>query len=253
MKIPILSAENIGKTFHQGGQENIILNNLSIKIYSGDFTVIMGSSGAGKSTFLYTLSGMDSVTKGKVYYKGKEMGRLKAKEMARLRAEDFGFVFQQNNLVSNLSLYENVLVAGFLDVRQKTSEVREHTEHLMKMMHIGEERFRMPAHGSGGEAQRTAIARAMVGNPEILFADEPTGALNRKNSEVILDILTELNEQGQTILMVTHDIHAAIRGSRVLYMENGDVKGEYLFSEMQRQDDKKREEDLSRWLTQMHW
>lgn len=253
MKNPILSAENIGKTFHRGGQENMVLKNLNIKIYSGDFTVIMGSSGAGKSTFLYALSGMDSVTKGKVYYKNKELGSLKAKEMARLRAEEFGFIFQQNNLVSNLSLYENVLVAGFLDSRQKAGEVREHAEHLLEMMHIGEERFRMPAHVSGGEAQRAAIARAMIGNPEILFADEPTGALNRKNSDAVLDILTELNEQGQTILMVTHDIHGALRGSRVLYMEDGDVKGEYLFSETQKQNDKKREEDLSQWLTQMHW
>lgn len=251
MRKALLAAKEIVKTY-PGAQEPV-LNHINVEIYDGDFTVIMGPSGAGKSTLLYALSGMDTISSGQVLYKGKKLGTLSEKKMAKLRASEFGFVFQQTHLVSNLTLFENVAVAGFLEKGKSEQDVRNRAEELLKQMNVEKAKNRLPSEASGGEAQRAAMARAMVNQPGLLFADEPTGALNRKHSEEVLELLTALNRDGQSILMVTHDVKAAIRGTRILYLEDGKILDEMPMPSFDVKTAKEREEKLSAWLTALSW
>ena len=251
MRKALLTAKEIVKTY-PGAQEPV-LNRINVEIHDGDFTVIMGPSGAGKSTLLYALSGMDTISSGQVLYKGKELGTLSEKKMAKLRASEFGFVFQQTHLVSNLTLFENVAVAGFLEKGKSEQDVRNRAEELLKQMNVEKAKNRLPSEASGGEAQRAAMARAMINQPGLLFTDEPTGALNRKHSEEVLELLTTLNRDGQSILMVTHDVKAAIRGTRILYLEDGKILDEMLLPSFDVKTAKEREEKLSAWLTALSW
>ena len=250
---PLICAASVCKSFANNGSQNHVLDMVNLEIYEGDFTVIMGSSGAGKSTLLYALSGMDKLTSGAVRYRGREISRLKEKEMAALRAKEFGFVFQQTHLVSNLTLLENVTVTGFLDKKRSAKETRERALALLKQVNVEKAMHRLPSQVSGGEAQRAAIARALVNEPGIIFADEPTGALNKGNTEEILNIMTELNAAGQSILMVTHDVRAALRANRLLYLEDGKVIGEMTLSQYCTEDVKARETQVEAWLSSMKW
>lgn len=252
MKNAILCADNLCKSFFQGDREIQILKAVTEKIYEGDFTVIMGASGAGKSTLLYALSGMDSITGGELTFQGQRINGLSEKKMAELRAEKFGFVFQQTHLVSNLTMFENVAVAGAVGKVKSEKAVREKALHLLRQMHADGAKDRLPSQVSGGEAQRTAIARAMINDPELIFADEPTGALNQSNSKEVLNLLTELNGNGQSILMVTHDIKAAVRGNRILYLEDGQILDE-LSLEPYHQEEKEREDRVNGWLSSLRW
>ena len=249
MRETILEGRGLCKAFPGGGE---LFRDLDVSIHSGDFTVIMGPSGAGKSTLLYALSGMDSVSGGTVSYKGQPVTGLSEDKMAELRAKEFGFVFQQTHLVSNLTLLENVTVAGYLAGKEPPKTVRARAEHLLCQMEVEGAKDRLPAHVSGGEAQRAAIARAMIGGPGLLFADEPTGALNRQSSREVLDLLTGLNQGGQTILMVTHDMGAAVRGNRILYLEDGKILDELTLLPYEKPD-REREEQASQWLSSLRW
>lgn len=253
MKNTILQGEQISKTFVQGGSENTVLDRVNVEVYEKDFTIIMGSSGAGKSTLLYALSGMDGITGGSVFYKGKEISRLKEKEMAKLRAAEFGFVFQQTHLVSNLTLRENVAVAGYVAKTGTSAAVDERTGKLLEQMGVKGAADRLPAQVSGGEAQRAAIARAVMGEPGLLFADEPTGALNKAHTVEVLRLLTELNREGQSILMVTHDLRAAVRGNRILYLEDGKVMDELILPFYRDAEEKERESRVGAWLSGLEW
>lgn len=250
MKETILTGEKLCKTFVEGSP---ILQSADVEIYKGDFTIIMGSSGAGKSTLLYALSGMDSVTSGTVNYWGQSIIGLSEKQMAALRAKEFGFVFQQTHLVSNLTLLENVTVAGYLAKKETSKTIRAKAESLLRHMGVWEARNRLPAQVSGGEAQRAAIARAMIGEPGLLFADEPTGALNRASTQGVLNLLTGLNREGQTILMATHDLGAAIRGNRILYLEDGKILDELILDAYEEKNARQREEKASEWLSSLRW
>lgn len=253
MKKCLLRAEKLKKEFHEGNCVNTVLNQTDLEIFEKDFTIIMGASGSGKSTLLYAVSGMDRVTDGRVFYRDIEISGLKERQMAKLRSQEFGFVFQQTHLVSNLTLMENILVAGYLSQKEKPDDVRKHTEHFLEQMNIQNAGNRLPSQVSGGEAQRAAIARAMIGKPGILFADEPTGALNRFNTIEVLNLLTDINRSGQSILMVTHDTRAAIRGNRILYLEDGKILDELTLPVYSELDEKERETAISQWLTKMHW
>lgn len=253
MKNTILCGKDIRKTFMQSGKEIQILLGIDVNIYEGDFTVIMGSSGAGKSTLLYALSGMDTISGGSIKFKDEEISKLSEKQMAELRANEFGFVFQQTHLVSNLTLFENVAVAGLVAKAGSTKEIRKKTDMLLMKMHVENAKDRLPSQVSGGEAQRAAIARAMIGNPGLLFADEPTGALNRANSEEVMNLLTGLNSDGQSILMVTHDIRAALHGNRILYMEDGKILDERNLSPYGHDNLKARENEVGKWLSSLQW
>lgn len=253
MKEILLQGQGIQKTFPQGKGQTAVIDRLDVEIYKGDFTVIMGTSGAGKSTLLYCLSGMDSITGGEVLYKGRSINGLSETKMAALRGREFGFVFQQTHLVSSLTLLENVLVAGAVSQKYPQKELRERALELMARMKVKEAGDRFPSQVSGGEAQRTAIARAMIGEPGLLFADEPTGALNRASSEEVLSLLSGLHQKGQSILMVTHDVRAASRGSRILYMEDGRIPAELSLPEYCPEDAKEREEQVTAWLSSLQW
>jgi putative ABC transport system ATP-binding protein len=253
MSKAILKATDVCKSFANNGGQNHVLDMINLEVYEGDFTVIMGSSGAGKSTLLYALSGMDVPTAGQVQYKNREITGMKEKQMAKLRAEEFGFIFQQIHLVSNLSLFENVAVTGYLDKKRSTKATRERALSLLTRMHVEGAKDRLPSQVSGGEAQRAAIARAMINEPGLLFADEPTGALNKHNTEDVLNLLTELNRQGQSILMVTHDVRAAIHANRFLYLEDGKVIGEMTMPPYEAAETKNREKQVDAWLTSMAW
>ncbi len=261
MKQVLLKGEGIRKVFGKKQDEVKILDGVDVEIYKGDFTVIMGASGAGKSTLLYALSGMDRISGGKVFYKGNAISGYKEDQMARLRAREFGFVFQQAHLVSNLTLFENVAVAGYVnrsgnrneDGNSSPKAVSQRAEELLKRMGVGQAGGRLPAQVSGGEAQRAAIARAVINHPGLIFADEPTGALNKGSSREVMSLLAELNEGGQSILMVTHDVNAAIHGNRILYMEDGKILDELNLPKDEREDGRAREAKVNQWLAFLRW
>lgn len=253
MKKILLSGRDICKSFVGETVQEMVLNHVYIDLYENDFTIIMGPSGAGKSTLLYALSGMDKVNSGSITYQKKELTSMSEKQMAALRAEEFGFVFQQTHLVSNLTLFENVKVAGYLSKKRTAKETDKRAEELLKEMNVKHAKDRLPAKTSGGERQRGAIARAVINQPKLLFADEPTGALNKSNTEDVLNLFTMLNENNQSILMVTHDIRAAIRGNRILYLEDGNIIEELKLPAFTQDKVKARERQLSEWLTAMEW
>lgn len=253
MKKVILEAKNLSKSFVSEGVQNHVLNGIDLAIYEGDFTVIMGASGSGKSTLLYSLSGMDQISGGKVVYKGEEFTSYKEKKMSKFRVQEFGFVFQQIHLVSNLTLLENVLVSGYMNKESSGKQVKEKALQLLEQMNIAEAGNRLPAQVSGGEAQRAAIARAVINEPGILFADEPTGALNRSNTRTVLDLLTGLHKKGQSILMVTHDVTAALRANRIIYLADGKILGELTLPDYKEEERKSRETQINAWLTSLEW
>jgi len=221
----ILESKNLCKTYYSNDVEFHALKNVDLVINQGEFVAIMGQSGSGKSTLLYTLSGMDSITGGDVYIKDQKINNLKEKEMTKIRRENIGFIFQGINLVSNLTLKENIVVPGYLTSKSKDA-IDERATILVNRMEILDQVDKLPSQVSGGQKQRAAIARAMINNPDILFADEPTGALNSSSSKAVLDLIKKFNEDGQTIVMVTHDIESASYANRVVFLKDGRIEGE---------------------------
>ena len=247
MKEAMISGKGITKSFG----ENTVLHGIDIEIYTGDFTVIMGSSGSGKSTLLYAMSGMDHLNGGQIFYRGKDITNASEKELTRLRSEDFGFVFQRTHLISNLTLYENIRMAGLIGA-MSDKETKTRADALITQMNLNGAKDRLPSQVSGGEAQRAAVARAAINKPSILFADEPTGALNKANSEEVLNLLSSLHSEGQSVMLVTHDKEAALRGNRILYLDDGVIIGE-LELPVYAGKDRSREEKLSAWLEGLGW
>lgn len=251
-KQTIIEAKNLKKSFRTGDTQQTIFENMDLNLYKGDFTIIMGSSGAGKSTLMYALSGMDRPTAGEVIFNGKSITALNDDKLAVFRRRNCGFVFQQIYLLDKMSLMDNVLTASALSGENKKDAVKRAGE-LFDMVNIPEAtRRKFPSQVSGGEAQRAGIVRAVINKPEVLFADEPTGALNSGNSQAVLDVFTKLHNQGQSIIMVTHDKKTALRGNRVLYVRDGKIFGECELGRYTR-DDKEREARLNNFLMQMGW
>lgn len=253
MKNIILSTKGLCKSYAHNGGQNHILSHIDFDLYERDFTVIMGASGSGKSTLLYTLSGMDRATSGQVLYENSDLVTMNEKKLANLRHGDFGFIFQQMHLISNLSLYENVVVSGYLDKEKSATQVQKSADELIEKMGLSHIKTHLPSQASGGEQQRCAIARAVINTPKLLFADEPTGALNRKNTTEVLNLLTELNGSGQSILMVTHDMRAALRATRLLYIADGKIIGELPLPPYNPDEEKSRETQVNAWLSSMEW
>lgn len=248
----LLKTEKLCKTFSNGGQQQHVLKNIDLELYKGDFTVIMGASGAGKSTLLYALSGMDTPSLGAITFGDKVISDLSQDELAVFRRDHCGFVFQQIYLIDGMSVTDNVLSAGLLVNKDKKTLVAKAKE-LFAAVDISEEtQKKFPTQISGGEAQRVGIARALINNPEILFADEPTGALNSKTGLDVLDTLTKFNEQGQSVVMVTHDMRSARRGNRILYLKDGVVLGECDLGKYSH-GDTARHEKLTAFLKDMGW
>ena len=228
------------------------LKNIDLQLYKGDFTVIMGASGAGKSTLLYALSGMDTPSLGTITFGNETISDMSSDKLAVFRRRHCGFVFQQIYLIDGMNVMDNVLAAGLL-VNKDKKELTRRARELFRAVHITEEMQRkFPTQISGGEAQRVGIARALINSPEILFADEPTGALNSQMGLDVLDTLTGFNEQGQSVVMVTHDMRSARRGNRILYLKDGVIMGECDLGKYQ-SGDRQRHEKLAAFLAEMGW
>ncbi|MBE5962189.1 MAG: ABC transporter ATP-binding protein [Lachnospiraceae bacterium] len=252
MEQTVLEAKDLCKTYSNGKVMQHVLKNLNIQIKEGDFTVIMGSSGSGKSTLLYALSGMDTPTLGEVRFHKENITSYSNDQLAIFRRKHCGFVFQQMYLNDTMSVLDNILICGLL-VQKNKREVIRYAKELLAKVGLNEECYhKFPTQLSGGEAQRVAIVRALINQPEIIFADEPTGALNSTNAVHVLDVMTKLNEDGQSIVMVTHDMKTARRANRILYLKDGVIVDELLLGAYVK-DDPKRHQDLRDFLLRMGW
>lgn len=252
MKDIVLKTDNLSKSFSSGGVLQHVLKNINLELYRGDFTVIMGASGAGKSTLLYALSGMDTPSLGTITFGDTVISDLDQDELAVFRRRHCGFVFQQIYLIDGMSVMDNVLAAGLLVQKDKKALISK-AEKLLESVGISEDtRKKFPTQISGGEAQRAGIVRGLINNPEVLFCDEPTGALNSKTGLDVLGMLTKFNEQVQSVVMVTHDMRSARRGNRILYLKDGVILGECDLGRYVR-GDRDRHEKLSAFLGEMGW
>ena len=236
----ILTAKDLCKTFSNESVQQHVLKNLNLNVYKGDFTVVMGNSGSGKSTLLYALSGMDRPSLGTITYyvndgnktekasntDGIEISKFSNDKLALFRRNHAGFVFQQNYLNDSLSALDNVMISGLLKNKDRRALAAK-AKDLLGRVEIGEKDYRkFPTQLSGGQQQRVAVVRGVINDPEVLFADEPTGALNSQNTLNVLDILSDLNAKGQSIVMVTHTVKAAERGNRIIYLADGVISDE---------------------------
>lgn len=222
-----VEVKNLKKVYetNRGKNQYWALRDVSFTVDRGDYVAIMGESGSGKTTLLNILAGLDNSTSGSVFINGKEISKMADSELAKYRSQSLGFIFQDFNLLDILTVRDNIYLPLVLN-KQKKSIMKEKTAGLVKKLGIEGLVDKYPYEISGGQKQRTAIARAMVIEPEILLADEPTGALDSKAANNILDLFGMLNEEGQTILMVTHSVKAASRAKRVLFIKDGELNHE---------------------------
>ena len=252
----ILEVRDLCKTYIVNKRQNNVLKNINLTINSGEMVAVMGPSGSGKSTLLYTVSGMDEPSAGQGIFDGKELSGLNAKDLAKIRLDDMGFIFQQMYMLRNLSIGDNILLPAFqskIPGRSRKDKVRR-GQKLMRRLGIIEIAENDVNEVSGGQLQRACICRSMINSPKMLFADEPTGALNRASSDGVISELAGLNRDGTTILLVTHDVKVASSCSRVLYLVDGSISGQYnLDQEKPGADSRERERALSSWLMDMGW
>ena len=239
--------------------KNQILDHVSFTVESGEMVAVMGPSGSGKSTLLYNVAGMDQPTGGKVWLNGREITGLSEDEKAGLRLQRMGFVFQQMNMMGNLNLLDNILLPavafhkGRKADKKSKAELTDRARMLMQKLSISGLEKRNITQVSGGQLQRACICRSMMNQPEILFADEPTGALNKSAAAEVMEEFVRLNKEGTTILLVTHDSKVASRCHRILYLLDGSVRGELKLPKMTDDTEKRREEKVNQWLMQMGW
>lgn len=249
----ILKTEKLCKSFSNDGSQQHVIKNLDLEIMENDFTVIMGSSGSGKSTLLYALSGMDKPTLGKVFFGDEEITQYNNDQLAIFRRNHCGFVFQSIYLLENMNVLDNIMT-GALVARKNSPELVAKVKELLNRVGIEENLWKKyPNQLSGGECQRVGIVRAVINDPKVLFADEPTGSLNSSAGQDVLDIFTGLHESGQSIVIVTHDLKTALRGNRVLYLKDGKVEGEHRMENYGRDDMKQRKAKLQDFLNEMGW
>ncbi len=215
----MIKIEQISKSF----QDTKVLNNISFEIKKGDFAAVMGPSGSGKSTLLYSISGLDNISEGKVMFEGVNITLLQESELSVFRLTKMGFVFQNAQMLKNLSVFDNIILPGLIAKKEPAENIRKRASKLMERMEITGIENRDMKEVSGGQLQRAAICRAMINNPEILFLDEPTGALNSEATDQVLEILEDLNQDGMTIMTVTHDPRVAAKAKKVLYLRDGQV------------------------------
>lgn len=223
-KTSIIRAQNLCKTYQTGSEQYHAIRNVNLDIYEGDFTVIMGNSGSGKSTLLYLLSGLDMVTAGEVYFQNQRIDTYSERELSAFRTRRIGYIYQSINLVPDLSIHENIALPGYI-ARNKKVRFKRGRNNLCATWTSMNNTIACPPRPPGGQQQRVAIARALINSPDILFADEPTGSLNFEHGRAVLDILTDMNREGQSVVMVTHDIQAACRADRLILIQDGKIGG----------------------------
>lgn len=222
----IITGKNIVKTFGKGKEQVTALNGVTVEIAKGEFVAVMGPSGSGKSTLLFALSGMDEITGGSVKFGHTELSKLRENALADIRRTKMGFVFQQPTMLRNLNLLDNIILPAVHKGYKDTAEISQKAKALMKKTGISGLEGRDITEVSGGQLQRAGICRALMNAPEILFADEPTGALNTKSADEIMGPLVVINQEGTAILLVTHDAKVAARADRVLFTKDGSIVSE---------------------------
>ena len=225
----IIIGENLVKSFGVENEKHNVLDGVSIEINEGEFVSVMGPSGSGKSTLMYAISGMDDIDSGKVSFDGRDLPTLSEKELSDIRRTKMGFVFQQPTLLKNLNILDNIILPSIRDNRKGAAKITEKARALMKKVGIAELEERDITQVSGGQLQRAGICRALMNNPKIIFGDEPTGALNSKSAQEIMDLISEINTEGTTIILVTHDVKIAARTERILFMCDGKIVNEMRF------------------------
>jgi putative ABC transport system ATP-binding protein len=218
----IIKTEDMSKVFRTEEVETTALNNINLEVKEGEFVAVMGPSGCGKSTLLNILGLLDNPTDGNYHFNGSEVARLKERQRTIFRKGNIGFVFQSFNLIDELTVYENVELP-LIYLKMKSSERKELVNNVLERMKIGHRAKHFPQQLSGGQQQRVAIARAVVANPKLILADEPTGNLDSKNGDEVMNLLTELNKEGTTIVMVTHSHHDADFAHRIINLFDGQV------------------------------
>ncbi len=249
----ILEAKNLNKKVELGKDNELhILKDVNLAIEEGEFVSVMGPSGSGKSTLLYNVSGMDRLTSGNVQFRGREIGTLKEEELAKLRLKNMGFIFQDINLLKNLSLIDNIMFPALVSMKTDKNAVNQKAKKLLEMTGIEELADNNITQASGGQLQRVGICRALINDPDIIFGDEPTGALNSKATTEIMTILAEINKKGTTIMLVTHDAKVAAKTERVLYMVDGNIVAQKKMRKYDAKHDniKEREETILKWLVE---
>ena len=248
----IIEVTDLCKTYVINKRQNNVLRNVSFSVEEGEMVAIMGPSGSGKSTLLYTVSGMDSMTSGTVLFGDRDISALKPDELAELRLDEMGFIFQQMYMLKNLSVLDNIILPARQSKANKLSqkEKTERGKELMRKLDIISIADNDINEVSGGQLQRACICRSMINSPKVIFADEPTGALNRQSSNEVMEELCRINKEGTTVMLVTHDIRVAAKCSRVLYIVDGNIKGEY---NLEGTDIRSKERALNNWLLEMGW
>lgn len=258
-----LETRDLCKTYIVDGYSNNVLQNINLKIEEGEFVSIMGPSGSGKSTLLYTISGMDDMTAGQVMFDGEDISKLNDKQLTKLRLLKMGFIFQQMYMMKKLCIMDNIVLPGYQAGVMSRDEVNKKAEDLMRRLGIIETADREITEVSGGQLQRACLARALINSPKVLFADEPTGALNSKASMEVLSEMVKANETGTTVLMVTHSEKVAASSDRIIYLMDGDIQGELVLGKINRAEGNEtisaseklslRERKLRKWLEEMGW
>ena len=250
----ILEVKDLCKTYIVNKRQNNVLKNINFTIGEGEMVAVMGPSGSGKSTLLYAVSGMDHLTAGEVRFCGKNIARMGERELADLRLDEMGFIFQRMYMLKNLTILDNIILPATQSKKQR--EPRRETvrrgQDFMRRLGIIDIADNDINEVSGGQLQRACICRSMINNPKMIFADEPTGALNRTSSDEVMTELAKLNSEGTTIMLVTHDVKVAAKCTRVMYIVDGNIKGEYSLSDCSAQT-RERERALNNWLLELGW
>ncbi len=252
----ILKVKDLCKTYIVNKRQNNVLRNVSFEVGKGEMVAVMGPSGSGKSTLLYTVSGMDTPTSGEVDFCGSDIAKMNAGELSKLRLDRMGFIFQQMYMLKNLTVLDNIILPAFQS-KENTKSRKEKLadgQRLMKKLGIAQIADNDINEVSGGQLQRACICRSMINSPQMIFADEPTGALNRAASDEVMEELIKLNAEGTTVMLVTHDVLVAAKCKRVLYIVDGNIKGEYTLGEYDVAAGMRgRERVLAGWLMEMGW
>ena len=242
----VLEVKNLCKSF----KDTQVLSDINFKVEEGEFIAIMGQSGSGKSTLLHSISGMDRPTSGRVLLCGKDISKLNDEKMSEVRLKQVGFIFQQSYLLKNLSIRDNIVLPGFKAGTLSREQVNQNADALMTKTGIDSVAEHDIKKVSGGQLQRAAICRALINTPDILFGDEPTGALNSSTTKEVMDIINKINNEGATIIIVTHDAKVASRVSRVIFLMDGNIHDELTLGKYEVDEANKlnREKRLSEWL-----
>lgn len=250
----IIEVKRLCKSYVVNKKQNHVLRNIDLTVERGEFIAVMGPSGSGKSTLLYTVSGMDRSNGGNVIFDHRDISAYNERDMAKLRLQEMGFVFQQMHFLNNLNIYDNVMLPAYMAKKKNKKDIQRYADELFQTFDITNIANHSIQEVSGGELQRACIARAMINHPKVIFADEPTGALNSASASDVMDMFMRVQAQGTTILMVTHDVKVAAYAQHIYYINDGKIESELMIGKMNDNDEvKKREKSVYNWLMEKGW